>query len=300
MTQAVAVEEGTTDPLAGFVADVAAGLGLRSRFPDIVGPLTPVVLRKRSNALIRLDPLPVIARVANWTASVREDPVAPLELEVRLSRWVASWGHRSPTPLSGGLAGPHDEQGVAFTLWPLREGGAALTDPGLAGRALAELHRALAGFPGALPGPDTIALDANRAMFLLARMGVVDAEEAMLVADECRELLADLKTLMAGLPPERLVVLHGDAHARNARVVAGTVEWFDFEDAWRGPIEWDVAVLSQTHWTNPRQREIAVRQYCAAAEVELDPDVLTACRRLRHAQAEAWTALASAAGGAEA
>ncbi len=297
MTQSVVVDEGTTDPLAAFVADAVAGLGLRARYPDIVGPLEPVVLRKRANALIRLDPLPVVARVANWTASVREDPVGPLEREVRLSRWVAAWGHRAPTPLSGGLAGPHDEEGVAFTLWPLRHDGAPLTDPGLAGRSLAELHHALAAFPGHLPGPDAIALDANRAMFLLARMGVVDADEAMLVADECRELLADLKTLMAELPPERLVVLHGDAHSGNARVVDGVVEWFDFEDAWRGPIEWDVAVLSETHWTNARQREIALRQYCAAAEVELDKDLLTACRRLRNAQSEAWRALAAAAGG---
>lgn len=295
MTQAVAAMDGTPDPLAEFVAEAATRLGLAARFPDLAAPIAPVVLRKRSNALIRLDPFPVVARVANWTASVREDAYSPLELEVRLSRWIASRGGHVPTPLSGSLAGPHEEDGVVFTLWPLRPPGTALTDPGQAGRSLAWLHRAMAGFPGSLPGPDAIAADANRAMFLLARVGVIETDEAMLVADECRDLLAELKRSMAALPAERLVPLHGDSHPRNALVHSGVVQWFDIEDAWRGPIEWDVAVLAETGWSTDRQREIVERQYCAEAGVELDRDLLKICRRLRNAQVEAWTALAATA-----
>lgn len=288
------------DALAEFIADVATDLGVQLRFPQQRphdGVLTPVVIRRRANALIRLDPLPVVARVANWTASVRDEPADNLRVEVELSRWAASRGLAVPVPMTGAMAGPHTEDGVTFTLWPLADDGAALADPGLAGRALAELHAALAGFPGELPGPDPIAFEANRAMMVLGRMGLLDSEEAMLVADECRELLADLRLAMSQLPAGRLVPLHGDAHARNARVAEGHVTWFDFEDAWRGPVEWDVATLTASDaWTSDRQRELVVRQYCIAAEIELDHDVLTACRRLRNAQMEAWQSMVDAVG----
>ncbi len=289
--------EPETDPLAEYVAEVVTDLGVQLRYPDRRGDgqLHPVVLRRRAQALIRLDPLPVVARVANWTASVREQPSANLAVEVALSRWAAEHGARVPVPLVGHMAGPHTDENITFTLWPVRAEGAGLSDPGLAGRALAELHVALARFPGELPGPEPIAADANRAMMLLARMGILDAEEAMLVADECRELLAEFKAVLAGLPAERMVPLHGDSHPGNASVVEGRVTWFDLEDAWRGPVEWDVAVLaSSARWQTERQRELVVRQYSAAAELELDKDVLAACRRLRNAQAEAWGALAEA------
>lgn len=286
------------DPLAAFVAERATEAGLQLKYPDSRPPdgvLRPTVLRRRANAVIRLDPLPVVARVANWTASVRDDPAENLRVEVALCRWAASRGQAVPVPLSGVLAGPHVDSGVSFTLWPVRDEGAELTDPGLAGRSLAELHRALAGYPVSLPGPDPIAYDANRAMMALARMGFLDPDEALLVADECRDLLHDLKRLLAALPAERLVPLHGDAHPGNASVRDGRVTWFDLEDAWRGPIEWDVATLvASERWTSDRQREIATRQYCAAAKVDLDADLLTACRRLRNAQSEAWGALATA------
>lgn len=285
-----------TDPLVAFIVDAVQELGLRARFPDITGDLEPVVLRRRSNAIIHLAPLPVVARVANWTGSVRDDPAANLRLEVQLSRWAASRNFALPVPLAAPISGPHDEDGVAFTLWPLLDEAPGLTDPALAGRSLAALHKALAGFPAPMPGPDPIAQDANVAMLLLGRMGYLDPEEALLVADECRDLLNDLKVLLAQLPPERLVPLHGDAHPGNAQVIDGhTVRWGDLEDAWRGPIEWDVACLElSSRWTSDRQREIAVRQYCAAADVTLSQDLMRACRRLRNAQLEAWTALASA------
>lgn len=290
------VPEGSTqDPLASFVAEEAIRLGLRERFPDHPGVLTPVVLRRRANALIRLDPVPVVARVANWTASVRDDPAVNLRAEVNLSRWAASRGGRVPVPLPGILAGPHERHGVVFTMWRVRPTGSKLTDPGQAGRSLAHLHQALAGYPGALPGPEPIAHDTNVAMMMLARMGFLDTEEAMLVADECRELVADVARLTAWLPPERRVPLHGDAHPGNAYVEDSQVYWSDFEDTWRGPVEWDVATLaSSSVWTNDRQREIAVRQYAAEAKLELDEELLTACRRLRNAQGEAWRALAAA------
>jgi hypothetical protein len=285
-----------SDPLADLVAQVAISRGLQARYRDVEGPLRPVVLRRRANALVRIDPYPVVARVANWTASVRENPSANLRVEVNLSRWAASRGIRVPVPLPGSLAGPHEEDGVTMTLWPARPDGGPVTDPGAAGRALADLHLAMAGFPGWLPGPEPIATDANRAMLLLGRMGYVDADEALLVADECRELLASLQRLIADLAPHRLVALHGDAHPGNAMMANGHVVWFDLEDAWRGPIEWDVAVLTMSPRWTPRQAEIAARQYCAQAEVELDKDLLAACRQLRNAQIEAWQAIAAAAG----
>lgn len=47
---------------------------------------------------------------------------------------------------------------------------------------------------------------------------------------------------MAELPAQ---ALHGDAHSGNALLTANGVVWNDFEDAWRGPVEWDHAAAAE-------------------------------------------------------
>ena len=280
-----------TDPLAATVAQVCTQLRLGERYPDAVGPVTPVVLRRRQNAIVRCDPYPVIAKVANWTGTVRREPERQLRNEVGLARWAGSRQVAVLTPLPGHLCGPHEVDGIILTLWPLWEEARPATDPGALGKSLAALHRATAGYPGKLLGPTQIAQDADGVMTMLAQAGVLPADEAMLVADEALDAAQALQKLIAELPPEKLTVLHGDAVRENTWQRAGDPGWFDLEDTWRGPVEWDLACLSLTPGWSPRQAEIAIRAYCLDAGHTLDEELLHACRRLRHAQLEAWQAV---------
>lgn len=279
------------DPICEVVAGLCLDLGLAARYPDADGPLRPTVVRRRNNLIVRCDPFPVAARIANWTASVRDDPLTQLRNEVALSRWASSRKVPVRVPLSGSLAGPHDVDDLVITLWPWQEDGSPATDPGMLGRSLATLHRGTTGFPSKSIGPRQIAADANGVMVFLARLGVLSSDEAMLVADEAFEACAVLETLVARLPVERLVVLHGDATPENTVAGEGQVVWFDLEDTWRGPAEWDLAALGLTPGSSARQIEIATRAYCAESGHVVDVELLHACRRLRHAQLEAWAAV---------
>ena len=276
------------DPVAAVVADVCSQLKLAERFPDANGPLSPVVLQRRQNVIVRCDPFPVVARVANWTGTLREDPRFQLRNEVSLSRWANSRHGSVPAPLPGHLCGPHESEGLTMSFWPLRMDLPHATDPGALGRSLAALHQATAGYPGKLAGPRQISDDANGVMILLASAGVISGDEAMLVANEALDAAQALEALMVDLPPERLVVLQGDAVRGNTALSEGTIVWYDLEDTWRGPVEWDLACLSLTDGWSARQGEIAVRAYCVEADHTLDEDLMHACRRLRHAQMEAW------------
>ena len=283
-----AAPSGVPDPVASVVARVCAQLKLAERFPDANGPVTPVVLQRRQNVIVRCDPFPVVARVANWTGTLRDDPRFQLRNEVSLSRWANSRHGSVPTPLTGQLSGPHESDGLTMSFWPLRMDLPHATDPGALGRSLADLHRATAGYPGKLAGPRQISDDANGVMILLASSGFISGDEAMLVANEAVEAAQDLAALMADLPPERLIALHGDAVRENTALENGRILWCDLEDTWRGPVEWDLACLSLTPGWSARQGEIAVRAYCVEAGHTLDEALFRACRRLRHAQMEAW------------
>lgn len=220
---------------------------------------------------------------------MRPDPTRRSRLEVELSRWAAAHGGSVVQPCHGDLAGPHREAGTVVTLWPFVRGAPAPADPVAQGQSLAALHRALAGYPGPMPGPQEITGCSVRALERGAAASTIGLAQAAAAVREAGEVLLDLRAALDRLPPERLVPLHGDAHHGNAVVVGGRVTWWDLEDAWRGPVEWDVAVMA----LHPgMDGDAAASAYTAAAGVRPDLGLMALCRRLRGVQGRAWAVLA--------
>ncbi|MGH4019382.1 MAG: phosphotransferase family protein [Pseudonocardiaceae bacterium] len=70
-------------------------------------------------------------------------------------------------------------------------------------------------------------------------------------------------------PSGDLRPLHGDVHPGNLIATRDGPVWIDFEEACRGPVEWDLALLS---WSDAD---------AVAAHHRPDPELLTRCSDLR-------------------
>ncbi|WP_181320106.1 phosphotransferase [Saccharothrix carnea] len=183
----------------------------------------PEVLKDGYNLLVRLRPAPVVARVATVTAVVRADVFERFRRADELSRFLAGRGVPVVEPHGPGPV-RHAGLVVAFARHvehdpDRRPDRASFT------AMLAELHGELRHYPGELPerGPLT---DLDAALSLLGRPA---------------DLVAARDALAARWPEGPAQALHGDSHARNVLVTASGPVWNDFEDAWHGPVGWDVA-----------------------------------------------------------
>ncbi|MER6944638.1 phosphotransferase [Nonomuraea sp. NPDC000554] len=123
-----------------------------------------------------------------------------------------------------------------------------------AGRALAELHEALRGFPGELPRLGPVLDEPAHLLRLLA--GSLEPSELGLLRDEHARLAS-----LLGEEPAQAV--HGDAHPGNLLATPGGLLWNDFEETMTAPAGWDLACLLRTGRLDGRE---AVRAYGA------DPD----------------------------
>lgn len=223
--------------------DVAARFGVFSA--------APVVLRDGSNVLVHLAPAPVVARIASLTGDVRPDVRATLAKDLALADHLARRGAPVVAPSRELPPGPHERHGRHLTFWTYVEHDPDhVWQPADMGPLLAELHAELRGFPGALPTappldmPEVIgylaAHDSSRSDPILSDPILSDRDLADLAADAER-VTAEIRAL-----GDEAVPLHGDAHPGNLLSTADGPVWTDFEDAWRGPVGWDLACLART------------------------------------------------------
>jgi len=245
------------------------------------------VLHAGANVVARLGPASLVARVAHWTALVRRTPADALSREVAMAGWLHARGVPVVPPSALVPPGPHREDGHVLTFWTAA-GAEAAAGAGEAGASLAALHAALSGYGAELPhGPAALVADSVGAVEVAATAGLLPAADA-------RAVVAGASS--ADALPAAGPALHGDPHPRNRLATSGGVAWNDFEDAFRGPLEWDVAILRGTAGV-PGDSEAgaaaALAAYEAAAGVRLDRELLAACARLREWQALCWTLLSA-------
>lgn len=246
------------DQLREAVRAVASRCGLP--------PARPRLLRAGSNTLLRLEPLPVVARVATVTALVRPGVAAWLARDIALARHVHDAGVPVALPCAGDLAGPHHQDGFDLSLWQYVEHRPdAPVDPGLFAGKLAELHAALAGFPGAAD----------------ARGPVGDIRHCLALVDAPASLSADVDRLADELARFPVRPLHGDAHPGNVLVTPTGLVWNDFEDSWSGPLGWDLACMA-------RSTRFDGAAAVAAYPGTVDPVELAVCTELRELLIVAW------------
>ncbi|KZB83846.1 phosphotransferase [Amycolatopsis regifaucium] len=210
-------------------AGVAAAIAVGDRFGLPTGD--PGVLHFKSNVLVRLGP--VVARVPGTTRFARPDPAEWLARDVALSKHLTERDVLVVSPTTDPPAGPHFANGLPVTLWHYthHEPGDTLS-PREVATSLARVHAALADYPGGLPelGP------VHDLRVLLDRHGPS-------MGDAAPRLRKELERVAAVLPADEPRPLHGDAHRGNVIATAAGPCWLDFEDTWRGPLGWDLAVL---------------------------------------------------------
>lgn len=128
--------------------------------------------------------------------------------------------------------GPHEHGGYPMNFWEFVTRVEAEPEPHEIGRTLRQCHAILRSFPGALPAlgilTETLAILEDRELF----------------PEPTQRMLQDrLITSMEALTPLPAQPLHGDAHMGNLMNTTRGLLWTDWEDAFSGPVEWDVASL---------------------------------------------------------
>ena len=196
-----------------------------------------VVIHTGSNVHVHLRPAPVIARVMTGTVVLHDDPRKWLEREVSVLEFLAPSGLAvTPSPLI--IPGPHLHDGLwmTFTKWiPDVEPATPPVDPARLGGALSALHDELRGFDGDLAGLSDLRDDINRLHGLLRPTESLDAD----TISSLRARVDAVDDVFDSTLPAQ--ALHGDASLGNLLHTPQRLIWNDLEDAFRGPVHWDIA-----------------------------------------------------------
>jgi hypothetical protein len=239
-----------------------------------------VVLHAGSNVVVHLAPAPVAVRVMTGTAALHADPAAWLARELGVCAHLARLGAAVVAPSDELPAGPHNVGRLWMTCWthvPV-DHGAPAPGPGELGRALRELHAALARVP-----------------VELEPLHAVRDEIAALVDGVRDPRAAGWRAELAALGPGALGAgraaqpIHGDASLSNLLATTdGRRLWADFEDVRSGPVEADVAGLLDA----ARRRGLGAgfERELLAAYGSADPDLLAAHLRLHALYGAVWRA----------
>ncbi|MCB9604573.1 MAG: phosphotransferase [Sandaracinus sp.] len=201
------------------------------------------VLADRSNLVLALDPSSSIARVAMATSASRVG-LTWLKREVEVASFLAERGAPSTGPSTELPPGPHEREGYVLSYWA-REMLVESVAPESKGRALADVHAALRDYPHERL-PRLGAWDEARAMLpgLRASDWLDPGSRARVERawDRAERVVAGSETRTASWQ-----AVHGDAHLGNVLATPKGALWTDWEDAFLGPVEWDLATLISRH-----------------------------------------------------
>jgi Phosphotransferase enzyme family len=196
------------------------------------------VVHSGSNVVVHLRPGPVVARVMSGTAVLHDDPERWLSREVAVLEFLAPSG-LAVRPSSLMPHGPYHRGGLWLTFceWLGEHTRAQLASgPDRLGRSLRELHDALRAFPGELGDLLDVRHDIER---LHRELRPADGLDPGAIAALLDRLLALTGSVFAAPLPAQ--ALHGDVSLGNLLVVDDRLVWNDFEDTFRGPLQWDLA-----------------------------------------------------------
>ncbi|SDK11190.1 Thiamine kinase [Nonomuraea maritima] len=199
----------------------------------------PVVLHDSFSLRIHLRPAPLVARVPTVTALGRPSPGDALAREAAVVSFLHAAGAPVVPPSDLLPPGPYVQDGVAVSFWAhVEHDPDHVITPDAAGRALAELHAVLRGFPGELPRLGPVLEEPARLLAALA--GVCEPDVLGRLRDAHAELAARLSEV------GEVQAVHGDAHPGNLLATPGGLLWNDFEETTAGPVGWDLVCLRRT------------------------------------------------------
>ncbi|MCW5831431.1 MAG: aminoglycoside phosphotransferase family protein [Labilithrix sp.] len=244
----------------------------------------PAVVADKSNLVLRLAPHPIVARVAMATSLVRVG-MAWLRREVEISRFLAERGCGVTRPSTRLPAGPFERGGLVISFWDEEEIVADRPDPRAAGAALREAQRALARYDAtALPVWGSV--DEARQVFARARFFTGPELRRMKHAwEEVDGIVASAPSRTASFQ-----AVHGDAHIGNVLATARGPVWTDWEDAFVGPVEWDIASLRSKAELFGEERS-DIEAMTAAYGADYDVDLARDLGLVRNVQVISWLAI---------
>lgn len=175
--------------------------------------------------------------------------------------------------------GPHERHGYPMTFWRFVTVTGRKPEAHEAGRALRVCHASLATMEGSLP----------RLAILHESLGLV-SERALFPADTTELLNWHLQEALTRLEGGHHQALHGDAHLGNALDTTEGLLWTDWEDAFVGPVEWDVASLiwNAKLLEGDEATVQAMMSGYEAAGGKMDAALLQVCLEARAAVMCAW------------
>ena len=245
---------------------------------------TPAVIADRSNLVLRLDPHPIVARVAMATSRVRVG-MTWLQREIEIARFLTALGAGVTRPSSRLAAGPFERDGLVISFWELETIAGAAADPRQAGAALASIHRQLRTYPSdRLPEwggfeEARLVLEHARRSPLLERAELLRLERGF---EHAEAIVASARARSASFQ-----AVHGDAHIGNVLATARGAVWTDWEDAFVGPIEFDLACLRSKLLLFGEDRD-AIEAMTAAYAGPWDPGLTADLGLVRNVQVIAW------------
>ena len=188
------------------------------------------VLQDGNTLVVRLTET-LVARVVQELDGPRQG-MAWFSRETALARYLSAQG--APViPLHPDLPpGPHERYGFPVNFWLFVNRIDAEPDPREVGRTLRQCHAALSGFKEELP----------QLAILHESVAILQGRELFPAATQ-RMLLEHLQRSIFLLEPGPHQPLHGDAHPGNLLLTTQGLLWTDWEDAFSGPVEWDLASL---------------------------------------------------------
>jgi Ser/Thr protein kinase RdoA (MazF antagonist) len=254
----------------------------------------PAILADGSNVIVHLAPSTLVAKVTGSNTEVRPGSDGWLGRELDLACFLTAAGAPVMTPSAEVPAQVHRAEGHAMSFWTyLKPSDAWPPDEATIGSMLRDLHGVLRTYPDALlpslpegPLADIPAFLARRQTSRASQTLVSDADAAVL-AEAFSGLTGDLAAATASAPVQ---ALHGDAGAGNLMATGGRWVWHDFEEAWSGPVAWDLAATTASPRFD-RVRILAAYTGRAHRPDERESAQLRACEQLRRLHLTIWYAL---------
>jgi Ser/Thr protein kinase RdoA (MazF antagonist) len=217
--------EGTT-PGRRAAIDVANQLGL------ILDE--PLLIQETNHTVVWLRPFPIIVKVGT-----RGDSAEALIREHDVASALAVRGAPIAPPLPGVGTMRDRETGLVVTLWSrLDHDPNAQADGPIVGQSLSRIHEALDGCDVALPSFRDGLERTRIALFDDLRITALSPVDRAFLRAAFTDLMSRLDERTFPEQP-----LHGEPHVGNYLLTPTWLRWIDFEDACRGPVEWDLAFL---------------------------------------------------------
>jgi hypothetical protein len=186
-----------------------------------------------SNVIVHLRPHPIVARVMTGTVVLHPDPHAWLKREIDVGAFLGERMAEVVVPAKQLDPGPYRNGDLWLSFWDHVEVTDTPLEAPTIGRALRDLHDALAAYRGPLPPRSEVLSEID---WLL---NALEDDVPVLAAE--RDRLAEV--ILEDAPDQQPI--HGDASFSNLLATGGGPRWNDFEDVCVGTVEWDVAgVLS--------------------------------------------------------